>query len=63
MTADAFTVPDAIDLLYMRLLDASPNRDKDSADLEHSHDMARMQDAALMIGIELGRRLGSQPMK
>ena len=28
MTADAFTVPDAIDLLYSRLLDAFPNRER-----------------------------------
>ena len=59
---DVFDTSDAQDVLYQRLLDSDPHA-RGTDDERRSREMVATEDAAFMIGIALGRRLGPQPLK
>ncbi len=64
LNCDVFSLGDAHDVLYQRVLDSDPGYGKaETADERHGRELSVAEDTALMLGIALGRRLGPQPTK
>jgi hypothetical protein len=60
--ADPFTVQDATEFLYHHMLKTSHKSERDETeDQRRGSEMSAAEDASLMIGFALGRRIGGRP--
>ena len=60
---DVFDTSDAQDVLYQRILASDPLHARGTEEERRDREMVAVEEAALMIGVSLGRRLGPLPMK